>query len=293
MSSRQADTSCSAVRRWRFGDEPHDRLSSRRPNVYPSVLPRAAVHREYPRRITESAVSFACTSQVLAPCPLALLSGTAAARRPTGNSLPGSGFKISATHQCVTPNMKGGQDHTAVAFTPITALVPNGARDVPHPLRRGRSRRHTSGRHPRRQDWSRGWRRPRIGGSTARRSRRGLSRERQGVSSPIGRPVSSTSASQSTSGSTARPITAPLSRTSRESSPRFSGSGSGARGNFPSVSRLIPETRHPSRSNSWGIVVPPAPRTQSSATVNFFARIASTSRPGSAKTCSRCRLIDR
>ena len=52
----------------------------------------------------------------------------------------------------------------------------------------------------------------------------------------------------------------------RPSSPRFSGIGSGARGNRPSGSRLIPLTRQPSRSSSGGMATPPAPRTQSSAT---------------------------
>ena len=57
-----------------------------------------------------------------------------------------------------------------------------------------------------------------------------------------------------------------VSRTSRPSSPRFSGTGSGGRGKRPSGSRLMPLTRQPSRSSSGRIATAPAPRTQSSAT---------------------------
>src|SRR6266545_779180 len=96
-------------------------------------------------------------------------------------------------------------------------------------------------------------------------------------------------ASRSTSGSTAMPSAAPARVTRVDSPPRFSGTGSGARGKSPSVSRLIPATSQPRRSSSARMTGPPAPRTASSATVNVRARMRSTSTAGSFRTASRCR----
>ena len=105
-------------------------------------------------------------------------------------------------------------------------------------------------------------------------------------SSPTGSPEPDTSASRSPSGSTAMPISAPAERTSRESSPRFAGIGSGSRGNRPSVASPTPSTLHPSRRSSSGTTAPPAPCTQSSATTGARPRIASTSSRGSDRTRS-------
>ena len=52
---------------------------------------------------------------------------------------------------------------------------------------------------------------------------------------------------------------------------------------------FMPTTSHPNRSSNAGMIVAPAPRTQSSATLNRLARMASTSRYGMASTDSMWR----
>ena len=84
----------------------------------------------------------------------------------------------------------------------------------------------------------------------------------------------------------------PLSRTSRPSSPRFSGIGSGARGNRPSVSRLIPVTRQPQpleqRRDGRAAGAPDAVQRHVEAPRAGWPRRRSI---GSASTASRCRAI--
>ena len=109
--------------------------------------------------------------------------------------------------------------------------------------------------HPQPRGWSRGSR-PRSAILPHRcavpappgRRRRGCSPRRSAC------PRSSTSASRSTSGSTAMPMSAPTPGPAGESSPRFSGTGSGARGKRPSVSRLIaghPTAQAPRAAAGW------------------------------------------
>ena len=109
------------------------------------------------------------------------------------------------------------------------------------------------------------------------------------MSSPIGLPISSTRASRSAAGSMAIPISAPRSCTSVARSERFAAIGSGSRGNWPSGSIPIAETRHLNLSRSSLMKGPPAPCTQSTATSRLLERMRSTLMHGSSKIRSRWR----
>ena len=89
-------------------------------------------------------------------------------------------------------------------------------------------------------------------------------------SSPKGEPFSSTTASLSASGSTAKPTSALFLITTADNSERFSGNGSVPLENIPFLSQFNFITSQPSDSNIRGNASDPAPFTESITTLYFL-----------------------